>query len=181
MALIFEPGLMSETIDSLAELVRVLDRELHPAGYTDALLRASFPPEELASFIQWNSRHYTRQCIHRASEYELMLIGYEPGQSTSIHDYDSQMAWIKPLQGSVLEERFKAATNGKLKPHGEKILGIGSLSYMAAKTCIHRHSNAGKGRAITLNLYSRPIRRWRVYDERTGLASLSGTAEADGE
>lgn len=181
MALMFEPGLMSETIDSLAELVRVLDQELHPAGYTDALLRASISPKELTSFIQWNNRHYTRQCIHRSREYELMLIAYEPGQRTSIHDYDSQMAWIKPVLGSVLEERFKATADGKLKLHGEKTLSVGSLSYMAAKTCIHRHSNAGKGRAITLNLYSRPIRRWRVYDERTGLASLSGTAEADGE
>lgn len=181
MALMFEPGLMSETIDSLAELVRVLDRELHPAGFTDALLRASISPEELASFSQWNSRHYSRQCIHRTREYELMLICYEQGQSTSIHDYDSQMAWIKPVQGSVLEERFKANADGKLKLHGEKTLEIGNLSYMAAKTCIHRHSNAGKGRSITLNLYSKPIRRWRVYDERTGLASMSGTAEADGE
>ncbi len=177
----FEPELMSETIDSLAELVRVLDRELHPAGFTDALLRASISPEELASFSPWNSRHYTRQCIHRTHDHELMLIGYEPGQSTSIHDYDSQMAWIKPVLGSVLEERFKATADGKLRLHGEKTLGIGSLSYMAAKNCIHRHSNAGTGRAITLNLYSRPIRRWRVYDERTGLASLLGTAEADGE
>ena len=110
-----------------------------------------------------------------------MLIGYEPGQSTSIHDYDSQMAWIKPVLGSVREERFKANADGKFRLHGEKTLGVGSLSYMAAKNCIHRHSNAGTGRAITLNLYSQPIRRWRVYDERTGLASLLGTAEADGE
>ncbi|MEO5585476.1 MAG: cysteine dioxygenase family protein [Flavobacteriales bacterium] len=180
MALMFEPALMSETIDSLAELVRVLDRESHPAGFTDALLRASIPPKELASFSLWNSRHYSRQCVHRTRDYELMLICYEQGQSTSIHDYDSQMAWIKPVQGTVQEERFKATTDDKLKLHGEKILGVGSLSYMAAKICIHRHSNAGTGRAITLNLYSKPIRRWRVYDERTGLASLSGTGDADG-
>jgi len=181
MALILEPGLLSETIGSLAELVRALDRESHPAGYTDALLRTSIPPEELVSFSQWNSRHYTRQCIHRTHDFELMLIGYEPGQSTSIHDYDSQMAWIKPVLGSVREERLKANADGKFRLHGEKTLGVGSLSYMAAKNCIHRHSNAGTGRAITLNLYSQPIRRWRVYDERTGLASLLGTAEADGE
>ncbi|MBK9061339.1 MAG: hypothetical protein IPL81_16265 [Flavobacteriales bacterium] len=55
MALILEPGLLSETIGSLAELVRALDRESHPAGYTDALLRTSIPPEELVSFSQWNS------------------------------------------------------------------------------------------------------------------------------
>lgn len=180
MALILEPGPLSETIGSLAELVRALDRGSHPAGYTDALLRAAIHAGELDGFCQWNSRHYMRQCIHRTPGYELMLICYEPGQRTSIHDYDSQMAWIKPVLGSVREERFKATADGKLRPHGMKVLGIGNLSYMASKNCIHRHSNAGTGRAFTLNLYSRPIRRWRVYDERTGLASLSGTAVVRG-
>ena len=133
----------------------------------------------MASFAVWNPRHYTRQCIHRTREHELMLICYEPGQRTSIHDYDSQMAWIKPLRGSVREERFKATGTGTLRLHGEKSIGVGALSYMASRNCIHRHSNAGTGRAITLNLYSRPLMRWRVYDEHTGHASLSGTATAD--
>ncbi len=172
---------MADTIRSLAELVRVLEPGSRSAGYTDALLRFSLDPEELAAFCHWNSRHYTRQCIHRTREHELMLICYEEGQRTSIHDYDSQLAWIKPVLGRVLEERFQATADGKLTRHGEKVLGIGDLSYMAAKSCIHRHSNAGAGRAITLNLYSRPILRWRVYDERTDLASLSGTGEAGGE
>ena len=172
---------MAETIRSLAELVRVLEQGSRPADRTDALMRFSQPPEELAAFCQWNARHYTRQCIHRTREHELMLICYEEGQRTSIHDYDSQLAWIKPLLGTILEERFNATADGKLIRHGEKVLGIGSLSYMAKKNCIHRHSNAGTGKAITLNLYSRPIRRWRVYDERTGSASLSGTGEAGGE
>ena len=172
---------MAERIRSLAQLVRVLDRESRPAGYTDALLRLSITPEELASFCQWNTRHYTRQCIHRTRDHELLLICYEAGQRTSIHDYDSQMAWIKPLLGTVREERFKAAGDGTLKLLGEKVIGVGELSYMAARNCIHRHSNAGPARAITLNLYARPLLRWRVYDEHTGLASLSGTGLENAE
>ncbi|MEO7082562.1 MAG: hypothetical protein ABIY71_13605, partial [Flavobacteriales bacterium] len=86
-----------------------------------------------------------------------------------------------PLVGTVQEERFKVATDGSLQRHGRRELETGKLAYMATKSCIHRHSNIGPGRAITLNLYARPIRSWRVYDERTGLASLSGTTEAGGE
>lgn len=181
MALLLDHVPMAGTIETLDELVRILDLESRPAGYTDALLRSSIPPEALEPFCQWNSRHYVRQCIHRTREHELLLICYEPGQRTSIHDYDSQMAWIKPLMGMVHEERFKIGTNGTLKRHGQRTLEPGQLAYMATKSCIHRHSNLGTTRAITLNLYARPIRRWRVYDERTGLASLSGTTETGGE
>jgi hypothetical protein len=175
MALLLETRPLAGTIRSLAELLRALDRGSCPAGYTDALMRLSLDPAEWTAYCRWNTRHYTRQCIHRSREHELLLICYNEGQRTSIHDYDSQLAWIKPLLGTVLEERFEAVADGTLKRNGEKVLGIGSLSCMAAKNCVHRHSNAGPGRTATLNLYARPIRRWRVYDERTGLASLSGT------
>ncbi|MCB0773532.1 MAG: cysteine dioxygenase family protein [Flavobacteriales bacterium] len=179
MVLRFELDQMASTIHSLEDLVRAIDNDPRPAGYTDALLRFSINPKALAPFCRWNTRHYTRQCIHRTKDHELLLICYEPGQRTSIHDYDSQMAWIKPLVGSVREERFKIGTNGSLKRHGERLLGPGKLAYMAAKNCIHRHSNPGSGRAITLNLYARPLRSWRMYDERTGRPSFTEAPESD--
>ena len=175
MSLLIENAPLAETIGSLEELVQVLHRATRPSGYTDALLRFRPSPTDLDSFLSWNSRHYTRQPIHRTQEHELLLICYEPGQRTSIHDYDSQLAWIKPLLGSVREEQFKATANGKLRLHSERTIGVGTLSYLQARNCIHRHSNAGPGRAITPNLYSRPLLRWRVYDEHTGQASLAGT------
>ncbi|HMN06073.1 MAG TPA: cysteine dioxygenase family protein [Flavobacteriales bacterium] len=168
-------------ITSIEELIRTIDREPNAAGYTDALLRFSMAPEDLAPLGQWNSRHYTRQCLHRTPQHELLLICYEPGQGTSIHDYDSQTAWIKPLVGTVQEERFKIAPDGGVTRQGRRQLVPGQVAYMATKNCIHRHTNTGAGRAITLNLYARPIRRWRVYDERTGRASLSGAGQAAGQ
>lgn len=178
MDLLLENGPAAGTIDTLEALIRTIDREPHAAGYADALLRFSMPAERLGPLCQWNTRHYTRQCLHRTPRHELLLICYEPGQRTSIHDYDSQMAWIKPLAGTILEERFRAAPDGRVIRQGQHLLMPGQLAYMATRNCIHRHANAGAGRAVTLNLYARPIRRWRVYDERTGRAALSGTGEA---
>lgn len=166
------------TIDTIEELIRVLSAEAQPSGYTEAMKRLDLQAETLSRYIIWDERHYTRKCLHRTPELELLLICYEQGQRTSIHDYDSQMAWIKPVLGTVYEERFKLAGNGELKLQGQRKLEPGQLAYMTTKDCIHRHSNTGPGRAITLNLYARPIRRWRVYDERTGRSSVSGTALA---
>ena len=166
----------ADIINTMDELIRVIDQATDAEGYRSALQRLSMAPEDLAPFIQWNLRHYTRQCIHRTPQHELLLICYEPGQRTSIHDYDSQLAWIKPLVGRVKEERFVAGPEGSVKRQEQQVLKPGDLSHMATKNCIHRHSNMGPGRAITLNLYARPIRRWRVYDERTGRASISGTS-----
>lgn len=177
MARLLKPAPLAADIHSLEELVRVLNKESRPSGFTDVMLRYAPSPWELAPFASWDRLHYTRQCIQSTPTHELLLICYEPGQRTSIHDYDSQMAWIKPVVGTVLEERFRTGTGGELVPEGTKILGPGSLSYMGRGNPIHRHSNAGPARAMTLNLYARPIRRWRVYDLRTGTAFLSGPSE----
>lgn len=178
MSLLLELGPLPETIASLEELVRVLDHESRPSGYTDAMLRFAPSAEEMATFATWDHRHYTRQCIHSSHDHELLLICYEPGQRTSIHDYDSQMAWIKPLMGQVREERFRPGIGGVLTQQSVKLLGPGTLSYMGAGNPVHRHSNATHGRAMTINLYSRPIRRWHVYDQRTGMASFTGPSAA---
>ncbi len=175
MPLLLDLGPAAGTIDTLEEFIRVIDQQADAAGYTDAFLRLSLDPEKLGPFCRWNSPAYTRQCLHRTREHELLLICYEPGQRTSIHDYDSQTAWIKPLSAPVLEERFTLDSDGRLRKSGQRPLVPGQVAYMATSNCIHRHSNPGPDRAITLNLYARPIRRWHVYDERTGRASLSGT------
>lgn len=171
----------ADAIGTLEELIRVIDEVSAAEGYEAALKRFTIEHEDLVPFCQWNSRHYTRQCLHRTPKHELLLICYEPGQRTSIHDYDSQLAWIKPLVGKVKEERFVAGPDGSVRRKEQHVLLPGDLSHMATKNCIHRHSNVGLGRAITLNLYTRPIRRWRVYDERTGRASLSGAGTGSGE
>lgn len=177
MAILLENGPAAGTIDSFDELIRAIDRAPNAAGYTDALMRFAMAPEALAPFCEWNTRHYTRHCLHRTRRHELLLICYEPGQRTSIHDYDSQTAWIKVLVGPVSEERFTAAADGSVRRRDQRLLLPGELSHMDNASIVHRHSNAGQGRAITLNLYARPISRWRVYDERTGRASVSGTGD----
>lgn len=181
MAVVMALGPVPETIGTLAELVRLLEGESMPSAYTDAMLRFSPSPEEFGPFARWDRFHYTRHCIHASHHHELLLICYEPGQRTSIHDYDSQMAWIKPVVGQVYEERFQSTAGGKLLLKDMKILGPPNVSYMGAGNPIHRHSNPGPGRAMTINLYARPIRRWRIYDQRSGNAHLGGPAVATAE
>lgn len=181
MPLIADERSGAAPIATLEELARILDGVLLPEAYGTAMQRVAISPAVLEPLCLWNPRQYSRQCLHRTHSHELLLICYEPGQRTSIHDYDSQSAWIKPVLGQVVEERFGLAPDGSLVRQGMQVLSTGRLEHLGGEGVIHRHSNPGPGRAITLNLYARPIRRWRVYDERTGSSSLSGTPDAASE
>lgn len=160
---------MSTTpISTIQHLVQELLR--HGDGITMGriLERYRTPSRDLEPYCNWNDRHYTRTCIYRNGQFELLVVCFEVGQCTSIHDYDSQTAFIKPMLGEVVEEQFISKPNGHIERTAEIIRPAGPLIQFASGDSIHRFINYGPGRAITLNLYTKPMSRWRVYDERTG-------------
>jgi cysteine dioxygenase len=160
-----------EAIRTVPELVAALRAVRSPQGYLDVLRHVDISPSQLDGHCRWNDRHYTRNCIVRTADFELLLICYEPGQRTSIHDYDSQEAWVHPVQGSILEERFTVDATGALHRTGSILLEPGSFSHLLNGRSIHRYVNTGSGRACTLNLYAKPLLKWKVYDERSGETS----------
>ncbi|MFN3875943.1 MAG: cysteine dioxygenase [Flavobacteriales bacterium] len=160
-------------IQSIDELLKELLRKRSPEAYGPILARYEVPTRDLEPYFRWNPRHYTRTCIHRNDDFELLVVCYEPGQRTSIHDYDSQTAWIHPVMGVVVEEVFEPIGADGLRLLSEKRLAPGSDDVLTNGRAIHRFINPGPGRAVTLNLYAKPMSRWRVYDERTGGTSLA--------
>lgn len=160
-------------ITTIRELVQELLRHRDMSRYAEILARYAVPSHDLEPYFRWNSRHYTRTCVQRNDDFELLVICYEPGQRTSIHDFNSQTAWVHPVTGEVVEERFVLEPTGRLRAVGELHLRAGDMDRFSNGTSIHRFTNRGPGRAVTLNLYAKPMSQWRVYDERTGNISVS--------
>jgi cysteine dioxygenase len=104
----------------------------------EILDRIAIPVEDFEPYSRWNDKHYTRNCIARTDEFELLVICYEPGQSTSIHDYNTQEAWVHPIMGSVVEERFEPPTEGGLRKISSAKLVTDSFSYLHNGRSIHR-------------------------------------------
>lgn len=152
---------------SVGELVRELLREPEPQRFGSVLARYTFPSHDLLPYLRWNQRHYTRTCVLRNDRFELLVVCFEAGQRTSIHDYDSEVAWIHPLMGEVVEEHF-CKEDGALVMESTTRLVTGRIGTLTREDSIHRFTAPGPGRSITLNLYAPAMSQWRVYDEGTG-------------
>lgn len=159
-------------IHTVDELIKALVEGPGAGGYLPILQRAEVPAEHLLKYSTWNSKHYTRNCIVSTKDFELLVICYEPGQSTSIHDNNTEEVWIHPILGSVVEERFETSPEGVLRKVGSANLVTDSFSYLHNGRSIHRYINNTDDRAATLNLYARPVSKWKVYDERSGAPSF---------
>jgi cysteine dioxygenase len=155
-------------IRTVKELVSTLNVGPGTKGYLEIMNRVKIPSSEFEPYCRWNQKHYTRNCIARTDDFELLLICYEPGQRTSIHDYATQEAWIHPVVGTVIEERFELGPHGPLRKVSSAKLDTNSFSYLHNERRIHRYLNTIKERSITLDLYAKPLNKWKVYDESSG-------------
>ena len=66
----------TDPIRSIGELVRELLRHRNVSEYPKLLERYAVPGRDLEAYYRWNSRHYTRTCVHRNEEIELLVICY---------------------------------------------------------------------------------------------------------
>ncbi|MCC7501872.1 MAG: cysteine dioxygenase family protein [Flavobacteriales bacterium] len=158
----------AHTIRSLEELIAELDKGPGQGGHGRIMRSVAIDVKDVLGFATWNPKHYTRNCIAQREGYELLLICYEEGQRTSIHDHDSLEAHVMLVSGTMLEERFTTAAGGGLHLVRATEPVVGTVSTFDKAHSIHRYSNVGPGRSMTLNLYAPPLLKWRVYDERSG-------------
>ncbi len=160
------------TVEALVEQLNANGKNSYLKVMKQAL---ELPQEAFEKYLSWRDDRYTRNCIARTEDYELLLICWEKGQASPIHDFNAQEAWIHPVSGKITEERFRWSPEdpSRLEKVSSLLLTPNEFSFMSGSENCHRFINANEdssGRTITLNLYSKPVEEWTVFDEETGEA-----------
>jgi cysteine dioxygenase len=120
--------------------------------------------KELQRFAMFDpSRNYTRNLISTDHEtYALMLLCWNKGKYSPIHDHPSDGCWVKVIQGTVNEVRYEKR-NGKLAETSNICLNNG-VTYMDDSLGYHKVGNPSTEiDAITMHLYSPPYEKCRVW------------------
>lgn len=135
------PGLLAETLSRQAE--RYLDR------------------------VRFDASHYVRHPVLFFEDWEVMIIGWEAGQRTPVHDHRGVLGGMAVLAGTLLEERF-ATPAGKPELADSRVRPQGDLCETGA-TVLHRL--IPKSRAVSLHVYRPPLKTMGIWDD-TGLLEI---------
>ncbi len=115
---------------------------------------------------------YLRHPILLWEDWEVMLIAWESGQVTPIHDHRGVMGGMAVLSGTLAEERFTTPhqrpelSDNRQRPEGD-LSDIGP-------TTLHRLAPSS-ARAVSLHIYRPPLRTMGVWDA-SGLISVVPSA-----
>lgn len=145
-----------------ADVIEFLDRHAPSAS-------------SLAPWVAFDPARYARRRLYRDESFELLLLCWDRGQATPVHDHDGQRCWMKIVKGELhIEEleREEPVADGLARETGTALLhpareftaGAGrTVAEAEGEERIHRVA-ANSRRSLSLHLYSRPLDSFLVFD-----------------
>lgn len=156
-------GIRHKKITNIPDLIAALET----ATFKEYAFLASLlelDPKELYNYVSFSEEKYTRHCIVRTEDYELLALGWEAGQATPVHSHAEQECWVHIVEGEF-EEKIFQFNNNKLEQLTERSSAQSNTSYMHDDLGYHSLQNISDGRAISLHLYVKPIKQCLVFDD----------------
>jgi cysteine dioxygenase len=118
-------------------------------------------------------RSYTRNLI--ATDYEtytLLLLCWNPGQESPIHDHPCDGCWMQVLEGDVRECRY----DEELHCISDATSHEGELGYITDSMGYHKVGNPTNEPSVTLHMYAPPIQTCRVWNAEAPQKCKSATS-----
>ena len=150
---------------TFAEAVREIlaDASTAPERPTPGNLaeRISREAERYLDRVRFDSTQYVRHPVLLWDDWEVMIIGWESGQTTPIHDHRGVLGGMAVLTGSLLEERFTTPANkpdlvdSRLRPEGD-LCDTGPAVL---------HRLIPRSRAVSLHIYRPPLRTMGIWGD----------------
>ncbi len=149
-------------IITMPQLLDNLNR-CEESDFKKVVNRIEIPLSAYKPYVFWKKNSYTRNCIHRSDDYELILLCWDANAETPIHCHNSQECWVFILEGEFQEIRFHDKSDGLQKDNELELIQEG-ISYMSDDMGFHKLINSTAERAMSLHLYRNPIDECNVYD-----------------
>ncbi|MBL8857988.1 MAG: cysteine dioxygenase family protein [Planctomycetes bacterium] len=147
--------------------------ERDPKGKRIAQILADFAgsKSDWKDYALFAPKCYTRNLIARNEWFELLLLCWDAGQESPIHNHAGQNCWMTVMEGEIEELQYEYPSGrgkGELVSRGGKVFAQGKVAFINDEIALHlvRPSNGKRG--VSLHLYSRPIETCELYDETTG-------------
>src|SRR5688572_24237888 len=143
------PTPMNES--SLQVLVRSLDRALREpdrsGGAKVAGLLARYAAEQgdWRDYMRFRDECYARNLVSASELFELLVICWQAGQVSPIHDHQGQRCWMAVLDGGMRETQFHAAPSGPLRVGRTAVFEPGQVAFIQDEIALHEIAPAGVG------------------------------------
>lgn len=155
-----------KTPDNIQKLVDLLTENIN-TDYDQLLDDFDFSTIDFKPYQSWSSEKYTRNCLFKNVNFELILLCWEHGQETAIHGHDGEDCWVYLLEGGMEEVFYNIGDDNKLIAYSSQIVVPNQVTFMNDNQGFHKLKNDVYGRSVSLHLYAKPIQNCQSFDEKS--------------
>lgn len=131
--------------------------------------------DSIAKYFFWSDKFYTRNLIYKDARFELMVLCWERGQVSRVHNHAEQQCWMTVPVGKLrgqnfaIEEMDASRNFCKLKETDRFELSECLAAKVELEQPIHQILNLEEfgERAVSLHIYSKPFDRCVSYCRET--------------
>ncbi len=110
---------------------------------------------DLTGYRRFQEECYARNTVLLNAQCELVVICWQPGQMSAIHDHGSSYCLYLIVEGVMIEERYRLR-DGVPEKFDERSFARGGIT-IAAGDSVHRINNRGEKPLVTVHIYSPPL------------------------
>ncbi|ETS82989.1 hypothetical protein PFICI_04865 [Pestalotiopsis fici W106-1] len=142
----------------------------------------------LPFFYNDKSKAYTRNAIENINQKaNILLLVWNPGKGSPIHDHANAHCLMKILAGSLTETVYRpcenhASDSRPLEEESARTYGVNEVAYISDQIGLHRVANPSPDHiAVSLHLYTPPNAAdygYHIYNAQTGKPTFVQQAKA---
>jgi len=132
---------------TIQDVVRDLTAQSTPLTLA-AALRRPITVDDVAPFILFDPHNYARRLVTRGNGWELRLLCWRPGQTSSLHGHGRSACAFRILRGSAVESVLGSR---------DRVWAPGDVIAEEGGELVHQVGNAGPDALLSLHAYSPPL------------------------
>lgn len=124
---------------------------------------------DILKYAKFREDTYCRNEINIGNpKFSLVIIGWNPGQFSPIHNHPCEGCIVIPFKGNFKEIKYNAMT---LTPTESNIFKVGQVSYIDDSLGLHSLGNPSKTeKAVSLHIYSPGLFKAQIFKHEKELA-----------
>lgn len=162
-------------IQSLVEALRDdFARDLQGPNAKEMIADYVAKHDDWQSYLNFQPTKYTRNLVSLDERFELLVLCWNPGQETPIHNHEGQNCWMAVLDGGLDEVHFAFPDEtSALPPEQLETFAYrpGDVGYIHDDIALHIIRPTRERSSVSLHLYSLPFGECNIYCPETGRIS----------
>ena len=159
----------------VAALCAIPPEEFAADRVLEAVRANRVAPQELEEFLLWRPDRYTRNLVYRNDLFQVLVMCWNIGQASPVHDHAGQRCWMSMEEGRLEISNYSYKRGEVLEYLNTEIAGEPpDAIHVDQCNSIHQISNRCSWcqPAVSLHVYSLPFGSCYIYDLATGSRDL---------